>query len=88
MKVDINNCSLRDCFDFSSQEWKDTTLDEKIDKLKLISEKNNINIVELALGMQDYCNNAANKSIKDKEVMISLAYLLDHLIKRDLNEKL
>ena len=78
-----NSCLLRGCFDHASQEWKDSTLDEKVYALKMLINDDCKNTLKLSMGMLDYCNKEAGKEIKLIDIVISMSHLIDHLLKED-----
>jgi len=75
------SCYLRSCFDSSSSEWHDSTMDEKIGVLKKLVKEDGDNTLRLAIGMKSYCNDEAGKDIKDMDLIVSMGKLLDHLLK-------
>ena len=82
MSTDISSlCSLRTCFDHSSSEWNETSLDEKVSMLKKQINDNTNSTFKLSLGMLDYCNTEAGKDIKPLDLVISMSKIIDHLLK-------
>ena len=76
-------CNHRTLFDFSSNEWKSTSVENKIEVLtKLLNEDKN-NTLKISLEMLDYCNHEAGKEVKLMDLLISMSKIIDHLLKED-----
>lgn len=76
----MTQCALRSYFDYSSHEWKESTIDEKIKSLKKLLNEDSKNTLNLSLGMMDYCNTQANKDIKPMDLVIAMSKIIDHLL--------
>jgi len=81
MKNDSQFCKIRSYFDYSSHEWKESTLNEKIEALKKLINEDDENTLKLSMGMMDYCNNEADKDIKYIDLVISMSKIIDYLLK-------
>jgi len=79
----VNSCLLRDCFDPASSEWNHSTMDEKVEALSVLINRDDKNTLGLALGMLDYCNKEANKGINMIDLVISMSKIIDHLLKNE-----
>ena len=78
---------LRCCFDFSSSEFRSTSMEEKIERLKYLVNERNERCFDLALNMMDYCNTTAGKDIKPIDIAMAMGVLLDRLLLRHGTEK-
>lgn len=79
----VKSCMLRECFDSVSSEWNNSTMEQKIEALKVLVKEKNHSINELIFGMLDYCNKEANKDIKSVTIAIALGQLLEHCIRSE-----
>jgi len=80
--IDVSNsCLLRGCFDSASSEWGRSALDEKVEALKKLINKDGENTLKLSVGMMDYCNREAGKGIKPMDLILSMSKIIDHLLK-------
>ena len=78
-----NSCLLRGCFDSASSEWKESTLDDKIETLKKLINEDGDNTLALSMGMMDYCNSEEGKDIKPMDLVISMSKIIDYLLKKE-----
>ena len=79
----VNSCLLRGCFDNPSYEWNDSTMEEKVEALRVLVNEENYSTFKLALGMLDYCNHNAGKDIKPFDLVMSMGEIIDHLLKKE-----
>ena len=78
-----NSYFLRDCFDCPSHEYKQSTIQEKIEAIKYITEKYETNTLDLVMGLMMYSKESGNTTIKPLDVVFALSELLDSKIKKD-----
>ena len=76
-------CLLRECFDMPSYEWNDSTMEEKVEALRVLVNEENFSTFNLALGMLDYCNHNAGKDITPLDLVMSMGEIIDHLLKKE-----
>ena len=77
------SCLLRECFDMPSHEWKGSTMEEKVEALKVLVNEEKHSTYNLARGMHDYCNHHAGKDIELSDLVVSLSKIIDHLLKKE-----
>ena len=78
-----NSYFLRDCFDYASHEYKETTIEEKIEALKYITEKYETTTLDLAMGLMMYSKESPNTTIKPLDIVFALSEILDYTMKKD-----
>lgn len=71
----------RGCFQSTSSEWNNTTMDEKIDLLKHLINKKGFDTLQLSLSMMEDGNSEFNKDIKEIDLIMSMSKIIDHLLK-------
>ena len=79
--IESTPCALRGCFDRSSSEWQDTSIDEKVKILKKLINEDGEDILKLSIGMMDYCNKENGKDIKPVDLVRSMSEIMDYLLK-------
>jgi len=78
---EYNKCRLRSIFDPASDQWTKTTMEEKIQELSLLLQKDQVVSLKLALGMLDECK-SQNKDIELLDIVISMSKIIDFLLKK------
>jgi len=78
-----NSYFLRDCFDWASHEYKQSTIEEKIEAIKYITEKYETNTLDLAMGLMMYSKESGNTTIQASDMVFALSEILDYTIKSD-----
>jgi len=83
VKIDYSNsCILRGCFDVGSHQWSSSSIDEKLEALEKLVNKDGENIQRLAFGMMQGCNNN-DVTMKTGDIAQSLSILLNELLKKN-----
>lgn len=76
-----NSYNLRDCFDLGSHQYTETTIEEKIEAIKYITEKYNTTTLDLAMGLMMYSKESSNTTIEPLDIVMALSEILDYKIK-------
>ena len=76
--LDFNPAALRTCFDPSSNEYKKTTMEDKIDILRLHLEKTEA--INLYMEYVEYYVNINKKHVLS-DLPLGLIYIVEHLLK-------
>jgi len=71
----------RGYFQPSCHEYKQTSMDEKVELLKQLLNKTDCNTLGIVLQMKDIGNNELNKDITDIDIIMGMSNILDHLLK-------
>ena len=79
----VRSCLLRECFDMLSHEWKGSTMEEKVEALRVLINEEKHSTFDLAQGMLNYCNHNAKKDIEDFDLVRSMSEIIDHLLKEE-----
>ena len=75
-----SSCLLRSCFDTASAEWSWSTMNEKVEALRVLINDEDSNTLKLSMDMLSFCNEEAGKDIKMIDLVISMSYIIDHLL--------
>lgn len=78
-KTKLNVAQLRTLFDNASSEWDDTTLDEKINKLRVITSDREL--LEVIVEFNVWLHDVKKVKNPDFSIMLSLVDLLQHLLR-------
>ena len=81
----VRSCLLRECFDMPSHEWKGSTMEEKVEALSVLVNKEDSSTFKLALGMLDYCNHNSKKNIEPFDIVMAMSEIIDHMLKKKVN---
>ena len=77
-KIDYaDSCLLRGCFDSTSSEWQKSTIEQKVEALEVLINRDKVLTSSLIIKMLDYCNKEANKGIEQQDVLLSLSKILN-----------
>ncbi len=80
-KIDYaDSCLLRGCFDSASSEWNKSTIEQKVEALKVLINRDKVLTSTLVSKMLNYCNNEVNKGIAQEDVLLSLSKIIDYLL--------
>ena len=84
---DIENSiwKTRGCFQTTCSEWDNSTMDEKITKLKNLSN-NNLDVFQLSIRMKMMGVEDFNKEIDDLDLVIGMSKIIDYLLKEKDND--
>ena len=73
--------STRGCFQTTCSEWNSTTMDEKVELLKVLLNKKGFSTFGLSLVMMDEGNTRFNKDIAPLDLVMSMSQIIDYLLK-------
>ena len=80
-KIDYaDSCLLRGCFDSTSSEWHKSTIEQKVEALEVLINRDKVLTSSLIIKMLNYCNKEANKGIEQQDVLLSLSKIIDYLL--------
>lgn len=71
----------RGYFQTTCSEWDSTTIDEKIEALKELLNKQGFNTFALSLSIMDMGNTKFNKDITPLDLVLSMSLIIDQLLK-------
>jgi len=82
----FDSWQTRGCFQSNCAEWKQTTIEEKVDLLSDLINQKDYDTLQLSLTMMEYGNSKFNKNIKEKDLIIGMSKIIDFLIKKEHNK--
>jgi len=77
----IHSCLFRGCFDSTSSEWNESTLEQKVEALTKLINDDEGNTLKISTAMMDYCNKENAKDIKPMDLVLAMSKIIDHLLR-------
>ena len=74
--------STRGCFQSTSNEWNQTSMEEKIKLLHKLKKNENLNTLELSLRVMDIGTQQLNKDITELDLILSMSEIIDYLLEQ------
>jgi hypothetical protein len=81
--INIENTiwQTRGCFQPTCHEWKQQSMEEKVEQLSDLVNNHGYDVLQLALRMKDMGNNELGKDIGDFDLIHSMSQIIDYLLK-------